>query len=112
MIEIANILWNPILLIILCLVCFLFHVKEKGIVFTTYISSLRYLKDCLRNNGDYSSKQIIMNSLGAVMGLGNIIGVATAIIMGGAGVIFYMFVSGLIVTSLKYAEIKSSVLYQ
>ena len=109
MIELANLIWNPIILVVLFFVCLTFHFKEKGIIFTSYLSSLKYLRECLQANGDYSTKQIIMNSLGAVMGLGNIIGVATAIIMGGAGAIFYMFISGMIVTSLKYAEIKCSV---
>lgn len=109
--RLAEILWNPYMLGILFIVCLYFHYVEKGVVVRTFRQSLKVLRRCMMSKGDYSSKQIIMNSLGAVMGLGNIIGVATAIIMGGIGSIFYMFISGLIVTSLKYAEIKCSVEY-
>ncbi|MBR3693746.1 MAG: alanine:cation symporter family protein, partial [Erysipelotrichales bacterium] len=54
---------------------------------------------------DPTQLQIFTTSLGAVMGIGNIVGVATAILSGGPGSIFWMVISSLLITSLKYIEI-------
>lgn len=44
-------------------------------------------------------------ALAGTLGVGNIVGVASALYMGGPGAIFWMLVSGLVVSVLKYAEI-------
>jgi len=54
--------------------------------------------------GKHTPFQACMTSLGAAMGTGNIIGVATALTLGGAGAIFWMWVSALMGIGLIYAE--------
>lgn len=44
-------------------------------------------------------------ALAGTLGVGNIAGVATAMVLGGAGAIFWMWVSALLAMLLKYAEI-------
>ncbi|MCK4265000.1 sodium:alanine symporter family protein [Candidatus Babeliales bacterium] len=44
-------------------------------------------------------------SIGGCIGVGNIVGVATAVQIGGPGAIFWMWVTGLIGMIIKYAEI-------
>lgn len=44
-------------------------------------------------------------ALAGTLGVGNIAGVATAILLGGAGAVFWMWVSALFAMLLKYAEI-------
>ena len=44
-------------------------------------------------------------SLGGTVGVGNIIGVAVAISLGGSGAVFWMWVGALFAMALKYAEI-------
>ena len=44
-------------------------------------------------------------ALAGTLGVGNIAGVATAIVLGGAGAVFWMWVSALLAMLLKYAEI-------
>ncbi|MCL2212529.1 MAG: amino acid carrier protein [Oscillospiraceae bacterium] len=44
-------------------------------------------------------------ALAGTLGVGNIVGVATAIILGGAGAVFWMWVSAIVAMVLKYAEI-------
>lgn len=51
-----------------------------------------------------SSFNSLMTVLAATIGTGNIIGVSTAIIIGGIGSIFWMFVSGVFAIATKYAE--------
>jgi AGCS family alanine or glycine:cation symporter len=48
--------------------------------------------------------QAFMTALAASIGTGNIAGVATAIISGGPGVLFWIWVYGFVATSIKFAE--------
>ena len=48
--------------------------------------------------------QAFMTSLGASIGTGNIAGVATAIISGGPGALFWIWVYGFVATAIKFAE--------
>ena len=51
-----------------------------------------------------SSFKSLMSVLAGTLGTGNIIGVASAIIIGGVGSIFWMFISGVFAIATKYAE--------
>ncbi len=51
-------------------------------------------------------------SLAGTLGVGNIVGVAVAIVLGGAGALFWMWLSALLSMVLKYAEIVLSLRYR
>ncbi len=48
----------------------------------------------------------LSQALAGTLGVGNMAGVATAICAGGAGAVFWMWVSALVAMALKYAEVK------
>lgn len=48
--------------------------------------------------------QAFMTALGASIGTGNIAGIATAIVSGGPGALFWMWVYGFVATTIKFAE--------
>src|SRR5262245_48367798 len=48
--------------------------------------------------------QSFMTALGATIGTGNIAGVASAIISGGPGALFWIWVYGLVATAIKFTE--------
>ena len=48
--------------------------------------------------------QAFMTSLGASIGTGNIAGVATGIVSGGPGALFWIWVYGFVATAIKFAE--------
>jgi AGCS family alanine or glycine:cation symporter len=54
--------------------------------------------------GEISPFNALMTSLSATIGTGNIAGVATAIIAGGPGAIFWMWMTALVGMATKYAE--------
>ena len=56
------------------------------------------------NSNGISSFKSLMTVLAATLGTGNIIGVASAIVIGGVGSIFWIFVSGIFAIATKYAE--------
>ena len=54
--------------------------------------------------GQISSVQALASATAATVGMGNIAGVAIALVMGGPGAIFWMWVSALVGMSTKYHE--------
>lgn len=62
--------------------------------------------------GDVSPFSALMTALAATIGTGNIVGVATAVATGGPGAIFWMWISGILGMSTKYAESYLSVKYR
>ncbi len=57
-----------------------------------------------KGEGLISNFQALMTALCATVGTGNIVGVATAIAMGGPGAVFWMWVTGLFGMATKYTE--------
>ncbi|MDE7135100.1 MAG: alanine:cation symporter family protein, partial [Muribaculaceae bacterium] len=82
--------------------------------------SLRRLPASLRelrvksdaDNGQISSAQALASVVAATVGLGNIAGVAIALVVGGPGAIFWMWVSALIGMSTKFHEGVLSIMYK
>ena len=64
------------------------------------------------HEGDISHFQALSTALSATIGIGNIAGVATAIHYGGPGALFWMWVTGILGTSLKYAECTLAMKYR
>ncbi|MBM7870344.1 AGCS family alanine or glycine:cation symporter [Clostridium pascui] len=55
-------------------------------------------------NGDVSQFSALTTALAATIGTGNIVGVATAISLGGPGAVFWTWITGVFGISTKYAE--------
>lgn len=64
------------------------------------------------NEGDISPFQSLMTALAATIGTGNIVGVATAMVLGGPGALVWMWVSALFGLSTKYGESVLAVKYR
>lgn len=62
--------------------------------------------------GDISNFQALMTALSATVGTGNVAGVATAIVLGGPGAMFWMWVTGMLGMATKYAEALLAVKYR
>ncbi len=62
--------------------------------------------------GETGAFAALCTSLGATIGTGNIIGVAAAVSVGGAGALFWMAVSALLAMGLHYAEGYFALLYR
>lgn len=80
----------------------------------------RYLPKAIRlsltrnaeGKGDISQFGALTVALAATIGTGNIVGVATAISLGGPGAVFWMWLTGILGMSTKYAEAILSVKYR
>ncbi|MDR2359045.1 MAG: sodium:alanine symporter family protein [Prevotellaceae bacterium] len=56
------------------------------------------------SHGDVSQFSALATALAATIGTGNIVGVATAIALGGPGAIFWVWMTGILGIATKYAE--------
>lgn len=63
-----------------------------------------FVKSKSNEQGDISHFQALMVALAATIGTGNIIGVATAISVGGPGALFWMWITAAFGMATKYAE--------
>ena len=78
-----------------------------------FFTALKYYFTKGRSNeGDVSHFSALMVSLAANVGTGNIVGVATAVAMGGPGAIFWCMLTGILGMSTRYAESLLSVRYR
>ena len=68
------------------------------------IKTLKCLFEKNDNDGVSSAKALTL-ALAGTLGVGNMVGVASAIALGGYGAIFWMWISALVAMLLKYAEI-------
>ncbi|MDR2636116.1 MAG: sodium:alanine symporter family protein [Campylobacteraceae bacterium] len=64
------------------------------------------------HKGEISPFRALMTSLAATVGTGNIVGVATAIMMGGPGAIFWMWLTALFGMATKFCEAVLAVKYR
>ena len=63
-------------------------------------------------NGQISSAQALASVVAATVGLGNIAGVAIALVVGGPGAIFWMWVSAIVGMATKYHEGVLAIMYK
>lgn len=76
------------------------------------VAELRRKPDAKAKNGQISSVQALASVVAATVGLGNIAGVAIALVMGGPGAIFWMWVSALVGMATKYHEGVLAIMYK
>ena len=62
--------------------------------------------------GDISNFGALATALAATIGTGSIVGVATAILAGGPGAVFWMWVTGIFGMATKYVEVFASIRYR
>ena len=114
--DVSSIVWGPYLLIPLLLGTGLYlTVRLGGLQFLKLAAALRLgllkRKDA-GAEGDISQFQALTTALAATVGTGNIVGVATAIGIGGPGALFWMWVTGLLGMASKYGEAYLGVRYR
>lgn len=93
------------LILFLCALFLLIYLK--GVPFRGFFSLLAALKK--EKRGERSPFQAVTLALAGTLGVGNMVGVAAALKEGGAGVLFWMWLSCLAAMVVKYAEIVLSI---
>ncbi|WP_309064375.1 alanine/glycine:cation symporter family protein [Microbacterium sp.] len=106
--QISGVIWGPYVLIPLLLGTGLYlTIRLGGLQFLRLGPALRlglFTRKDPGADGDISQFQALTTALAATVGTGNIVGVATAIGIGGPGALFWMWVTGLLGMASKYSE--------
>ncbi len=80
--------------------------------FKSYFKGTKAEKDQKEVAGNISLVKALFTALSSSIGVGNVVGVGTAIAMGGPGAVLWMWISGLLGMGLKYAEVVLSLVYR
>ena len=115
--SIDDFIWGPVMLVLLV---------GTGVFLTIRLNFLPWrnlgyaLKSVLskearsknRGEGDISPFSALMTALAATIGTGNIVGVATAMVLGGPGALVWMWISACFGLSSKFAECMLAIKYR
>ncbi|BDY06178.1 sodium:alanine symporter family protein [Ferrimonas sp. YFM] len=104
--------WGPPLLILLVGTGVYFTVKLKLMQVRRLPMAIGLMLKPRDAQGDISSFSALCTALAATIGTGNIVGVATAIKLGGPGALFWMWMAGFAGMATKYAECMLAVKYR
>lgn len=115
--AVNNFVWGPVMLALLMGTGIFLTVRLK---FKPWLNLGYALKSVFAkqdktrsdDSGDISPFQSLMTALAATIGTGNIVGVATAMVLGGPGALVWMWISALFGLSTKYAESVLAVKYR
>ena len=104
--NIANALFMPWVVAVLLGTGLLLTVRLRFVQFRRFGDAVRAMlaRQAPGAGGVLTPFQAFMTALGASVGTGNIAGVATAIISGGPGALFWIWVYGLVATAIKFSE--------
>jgi alanine or glycine:cation symporter, AGCS family len=112
--KIDYIMWDGCLIYLLLIVGLFLSFRLKFMQLKYLPLSLKYafFRKDEGSMGDISQFQSLMTAIAATVGIGSIAGMATAIIGGGFGAIFWMWVMALIGMVTKYSEAILAVKYR
>ncbi len=112
--QLSSWLWGPVMLVFLLAVGVFLTLRLSFFSWRKIPGALQLLwkpENSIRQ-GNISPFQALMTALSATIGTGNIAGVATAIVLGGPGAVFWMWVTALFGMATKYAEAVLAVKYR
>ena len=115
--QIDSFVWGPVMLVLLVGTGVLLTVRCN---FLTWRNLPWALKKTLskeartksRGTGDVSPFSALTTALAATIGTGNIVGVATAMVSGGAGALVWMWISACFGLSSKFSECMLAIKYR
>ncbi|PKM59036.1 MAG: sodium:alanine symporter family protein [Firmicutes bacterium HGW-Firmicutes-4] len=115
--AVNNFVWGPVMLALLMGTGIFLTIRLKFLPWRNLgyaLKSVFVKQDPAKkeSSGDISPFQSLMTALAATIGTGNIVGVATAMVLGGPGALVWMWISALFGLSTKYGESVLAVKYR
>ena len=114
LVKIDDFVWGIPLIVLIISVGLLLTIRLKGLQFSKLGLAFKYMfkNESDTEKGEVSSFAALCTSLSATIGTGNIVGVATAIVAGGPGALFWMWMAALVGIATKYSECLLAVKYR
>ena len=110
--KIDSVMYYPILIIVMAIAGIYFTILTKGVQIRLFPESIRLLKEPPEDKKTVSSLQAMLVSTASRVGTGNIVGVSTAICLGGPGACFWMWVMCIIGASSAFIESTLAQIYK
>lgn len=105
LVSIDDFVWGIPLIVLILLTGIFFTIRLRGLQITQLPKALKFMvKNEEGGTGEVTSFGALCTALSATIGTGNIVGVATAIVSGGPGALFWMWIAAFFGMATKYAE--------
>ncbi|MDY6267436.1 MAG: sodium:alanine symporter family protein [Selenomonadaceae bacterium] len=111
--AVNNFVWGPVMLALLVGTGIFLTIRLKFLPWRNLGYAIKMVfsrRD--KHAGDISPFQSLMTALSATIGTGNIVGVATAMVLGGPGALVWMWIAAAFGLSTKYGESVLAVKYR
>lgn len=114
--SINSVVWGPVMLVVFLSIGVYFTLRLKFFQIRYFKTMIKYTMGDMfskkKNKNEISPFKAASTALAGTIGTGNIVGVSTAIMIGGVGAVFWMWVSSFFGMMTKYAEIVLSMCYR
>ena len=110
--QIDDFMYFPVLIIVMAAAGLYFTFTTKGVQIRLAIESVRLILEPKEDQNSVSSLQAMLVSTASRVGTGNIIGVSTAICLGGPGACFWMWIMCIIGASSAFMESTLAQIYK
>ena len=104
--KVDDFVWGVPLIVLILVTGIILTIRLRGVQFRRLGAAFKFIRKNEESGdaGEVSSFGALCTALSATIGTGNIVGVATAIVAGGPGALFWMWVSAILGMATKYAE--------
>lgn len=110
--QISDALYSYILIILLVGAGLYFSFRTKFVQFRMLKNAIKVIAEPPDHEGEISSFKALMVSTGSRVGVGNIAGVSTAIVMGGTGAVFWMWLIAILGAASAFVESTLAQIYK
>ncbi len=110
-----DILWGPVTIVLLVGTGLYLTIRLRFVQIRYFWHSIKCISGKFDNpeeKGDISHFQALCAALSATIGTGNIVGVATAISLGGPGAVFWMWMTALVGMAMKFSSCSLALKYR
>ncbi len=105
LVAVDDFVWGVPLIVLILSIGIYLTIRLRGLQIWQLPRALRYMfKNEKSGTGEVTSFAALCTALSATIGTGNIVGVATAIVAGGPGALFWMWVAAFFGMATKFAE--------
>lgn len=113
--SVLNVVWGPPMMVLLLGTGVFLSIRHKFLQIRGFGHAFGILSgkyDKVKDPGEISHFQALTAALSATVGTGNIVGVAAAILMGGPGAVFWMWVTAFFGMAIKFTSCTLAVRYR
>ncbi|MBB5226825.1 alanine:cation symporter family protein [Treponema ruminis] len=110
--TIDDVVWGIPTIALILITGIVVTVSTRGIQFTKLGRAFKSIFKENEGHGELSGFAALCTALSATIGTGNIVGVSTAVLAGGPGALFWMWLAAILGTATKYAECMLAIKYR